>query len=136
MTVNLEKLKRWNELRETIAAFKTTIDEEMTLRKELFAEAFPSPVEGTNNLELPGGWVLKTTYKLDRKLDSSALPAVLAELRKHDVPADSLVDYEPKLNLKMYRTLSDANRSIFDQAMTIKPASPTLELNPPKGTKT
>lgn len=129
----LTKLKRWSELKEKIAEVCTPlVTEEMELRKEIFSMAFPSPKEGTNNSELQGKWILKGTYKLDRKIDEAALPAVLEQLRKQNVVTELLVKYEPKLSATNYKALSIENQRIFDQAMTIKPASPTLELIPPK----
>lgn len=132
----LEKMRVWNDAVaqvENIA--KPLIATEMALRKELFAMAFPSPKEGTNDLALPNGWKAKAVYKLDRKLDEAALPAVMDALRKLDVIAESLVRYKPELDTKAYKALSDANQAIFNQCLTIKPASPSLELIQPKEPK-
>ena len=132
----LAKLAQWTALKGRIAAeCAPLVAEEMTLRKELFTLLFPSPVEGTNTADIEAGWKVKGTYKLDRKLDAAALPAVLEELRKQDVVADALIKYVPELNTKDYKALNADNRKIFEQAMTIKPASPTLELIPPKEAK-
>ncbi len=131
---SLDLLKQWAEQKDKLATIcEPIVAEEMRLRKLVFALAFPTPVEGTNDLDLPNGWKIKGTYKLDRKLDEAALPAVLETLRQQGVVADSLIRRKPEIDTKAYRALSDANRLIFEQAMTIKPASPTLELNPPKG---
>lgn len=131
---SLELLKQWAEQKDKLATICAPIvAEEMRLRKLVFAIAFPSPVEGTNDVDIPNGWKIKGTYKLDRKLDEAALPIALAELRKQNVVTETLIRYKPEIETKAYKALSDANRMILEQAMTIKPASPTLELIPPKG---
>ncbi len=130
----LEKLAQWSVLKQRIAdECAPLVAQEMTLRKEVFALLFPSPKEGANTAEIENGWQAKGIYKLDRKIDAAALPAVLDQLRKRDVVADALVKYTPEVATKDYKALSEDNRKIFEQAMTIKPASPILELVPPKG---
>lgn len=130
----LALLKQWSEAKAEVAAIcAPIIAKEMKLRKQLFAMAFPAPTEGTNNVDLPHGWKVKATYKLDRKIDEASLPAVLETLRKLDVVADALVRYKPEIDTKAYKALSEPNRAVFDSCLTIKPASPTIELIPPKG---
>jgi hypothetical protein len=132
----LAKLKDWNDAVNAVdTVAKPIIAKEMALRKELFAMAFPSPKEGTNNLDLPNGWKAKGTYKLERKIDESALPAIMDALRKVDVVAESLVRINHDLDTAAYKALSDANQAIFNQCLTIKPASPSFELITPKEPK-
>jgi hypothetical protein len=129
----LAKLAEWNVIKARISVeCAPLIAQEMTLRKEVFSLLFPSPSEGTNTTDIENGWKVKGIYKLDRKLDGAALPAVLDQLRQRDVVADALVKYVPELVAKDYKALNDENRKIFEQAMIIKPAAPTLELVPPK----
>lgn len=123
------KIGRWNELQAKLASIK---DEEMKLRKEIFEECFPTPVEGTATIDMPEGWALKGTYKLTRSIDEAALPAVLAELRKHKVSTDTIITYKPNLSLSNYRKLDPKWRRVLEQAMEIKPGAPTLELVAPK----
>lgn len=114
---------------------KLIIAKELKLRKEVIAALFPLPNEGTNILDLSSGWRLKYIHKLERKLDEAVLPAVNEQLRTLNVNLDTLVYRVPVLDLQQYRTLctiSPQAALIFDQALTIKPASPTLELVPPK----
>lgn len=123
------KIGRWNELQAKLASIK---DEEMKLRKEIFEECFPTPVEGTATIDMPEGWTLKGTYKLTRSIDEAALPAVLAELRKHKVSTDTIITYKPNLSLSNYRKLDPKWQRVLEQAMTVKPGAPTLELVAPK----
>jgi hypothetical protein len=122
----MQALSRWQELTATIKHLQS---EERTLREGLFAGTFPSPEEGTNTYELPDGRIVKGTYKLNRKLLEDALPAVLKKLKmaKKDAPIRTKVE----LDLKGYRDLSDKDRHVFDEALDIKPALPTLEVVQP-----
>lgn len=123
------KIGRWNDLVSQLSSIK---DQEMKLRKEIFDACFPDPVEGTNKIDMPEGWVLKGTYKLTRSLDEAALPAVVAELRKHKVNTDSLISYKPSLSVSAYKKLDAKWQKVLEQAMETKPGAPSIELVPPK----
>jgi len=128
----LALLKEWDELKKQMFDFAPVVAREMQVRKDIFALAFPTPKEGTNTTDLPNDWKIKGIYKLDRKIDEAALPAVLEELRKLGINPDPLIKWKPDLVTGDYKALSPANKAIFDQALTTKPASPTVELIPPK----
>lgn len=127
-----EKIGQWNELQRQLEAIK---QQELTLRKELFEEAFANPAEGTNTLDLPEGWKLKGNYKLNRKLDEAALPEVLKELRKLHVKTDSLIKYKPELSTTEFRKLTPEQEKVLAAAMVTTPGTPSLELVAPKGAK-
>lgn len=129
---HLELLEQWRLAKEAADKVKDVIAKEQALRKEVFASFFPTPKEGTNNLKLPEGWVLKGVYNLGRKIDEAALPAVSLQLREIGVNADTLVGWEPKLKTATYKELTAEQRAIFDQALVIKPASPGVALVAPK----
>lgn len=126
------KLTEWQNKVAQIEAQAHLTVEERKLRAEVFALAFPKPAEGTNNEELPQGWKLKGTLKIDRKLDEAALPAVKEAIRAMGVNPDPLVKYKPELALKDYRALPPEVMKVFDTCLTIKPALPSIELVPPK----
>ena len=126
------KLNAWQEQKKIAADSKAL---EMTLRKELFNKFFPNPEEGVNKLELQDGWGAKGTYKLDRKIDEAALPAVNDQLKELGVAFDGLVKNKPSLVIKEYKKLNEEHRAIFDEALTTKPGSPTLEITAPKAAK-
>ena len=127
-------LTEWYNLTKEIEVFKATkMAREMELRRAIAQFVFPNPKEGTNKEEMPAGWQLKLTYSIDRKVDEAALDAVIIELQKMLVNTDGLVRRKPELVLKNYRELTDEQRKVFDQALESKPASPKLELIPPKG---
>ena len=122
------KLAKWREISSQIRVLG---EQEMTLRKEIFGEAFKEPVEGTNTLPLAAGWKLKGVYKINRKVDETALPAIREKLEGIGVSLDPLIKWAPGLEIRAYRSLSDATKSIFDQCLVIAPGAPALELVPP-----
>jgi len=125
----LAKLSEWQGVANHLATLKAR---EMELRKELFAFAFPNPLEGTNKVDLPEGWLLKGVYKLDRSVDEAAFNAIKDQLRAINVNPDPLVRLKPELAVRDYKALSDQARGIMDQALIIKPGAPSLELVAPK----
>lgn len=128
-------LADWLSAQSKVASFKPDVEKEMELRKAVMAEFFPLPKEGVNDFQLAEGWVLKGTYKLDRKVDMSAIPAVYAKLREMGVNPDPLLEYKASLVTSAYKAMATINPEaahVFDQALTIKPASPTVELKAPK----
>ena len=131
----IAKLEEWRLAKQKADGVKPIVAEEQRLRKEVFNLFFPTPKEGTDKVELGEGWLLKGTYKLDRKIDEAALPTVQKELREIDINPDLLVNWEPKLKTAIYKELTEPQRRIFDQALVIKPGSPTVELVPPKKKK-
>ena len=131
----MKLLQDWNTSVVHAVAAKELIEQEQTLRKAVMAEFFPAPKEGVNSLDMGQGWTLKGTYKIDRKIDEAALPAVKEQLRELGVNADTLVKYKPEVATTIYKTLPEQARLIFDSALTIKPGSPVVELIPPKEKK-
>lgn len=123
---------RWWEIKQALKEAKKLAAEEKALRQALFTLFFPAPREGINTRELPAGWKLKGKYKLDRKVDEAALPAVLKEMREKGISCDDLVRYKPELATKEYRNLTETERDLFNTALTIRPALPELEIIPPK----
>lgn len=128
-------LIEWSMAKQKLPEAKVITDKEMSLRKQVMEAYFPAPVEGVNTCQLEAGWELKATYKIDRKIDEAALPAINIKLREMEVNPDPLVKLKPALDTSAYKTLVQTNpeaAKVFEQAMTSKPASPSLELKPPK----
>lgn len=125
-------LEEWRHLKAEVERLAPTIAKERELRARVFTAFYPTPKEGTNTAELQDGWKLKGFYKLDRKVDEASLQAVSEQLRSMGVNSETLVGWEPKLKTATYRELTAEQRATFDQALTIKPGSPTLELLPPE----
>lgn len=122
-------LTKWYELQAQIAKMKV---EEMALRNRIFAGAFPSPEEGTNNYALPDGYVLKGKHTINRKVDEAALVLLQPQLQERKIQVDNLVKRNPELSVSAYRKLNDDDRKFFDQALIIKDGAPALEIVKPK----
>jgi len=134
----LQKLQRWYELKQKIEEFKPTVEAEKVLREELAESFFPTKVVGSRTHPLTYGWALKATFKLDRKVDEAVLPSVVAELGAMSVNTDVLIARKPTLVAKEYTNLKKLNPEaikIFDKALIIKWATPTLEMVPPPAPK-
>ena len=131
-------LDRWYQAVQAAAEAKLTIEYEQGIRKELAAMFFPTPDEGTNTYALAQGWNLKLTHKIDRKIDEAALEAVKVQLREINVNPDALINMKPSLDTKAYKGLKQVNpdaAKMFEFALIIKDASPTIELVAPKQKK-
>lgn len=128
--MDFTKLEQWRKCALELSRIK---DEEMKLRKEIFAAAFTSPIEGTNKHELMDGWQLKATYPFNRALDQSKCEAVFKELKKQKLGDLIKVKYE--LNVTDYKKLAedDLTKAVLDAIMTTKPGAPALEIVAPKG---
>lgn len=134
-TEQIIKLQEWTAVLQEVAGAKLVIEKEQALRKEVAKLFFVEPAEGTNTEDLEGGWKLKLTHKIDRKVDEASLFAVKEELRKLNINPDALVRFKPELDTKAYKALKLVNEDaakVFEQALLIKEASPALELVAPK----
>lgn len=122
-------LQEWQAARKHLEHYKNL---EMKLRKEIFGVVFPLPKEGTNTVPLQNGWSIKGIRKVDRKLDPAALNALAEEIDQVGIARGKIIAYTPELVLKEYRTLTDEQRLVFDQVLTIKDGAPSMELIAPK----
>lgn len=115
----------------TAQALQELKEKELTLRKQLFAGAFPSPTEGTQRVTLTDGTILKGEFKLNRKVDMAVLQGLELPQRIKDI----VIRMKPELDTKMYRTLKAEDREIFDECLTITPGTPSLEIEDPTAKK-
>jgi hypothetical protein len=127
--MNYTKLEQWRKATLELAAVKEL---EMALRKELFADGFMAPVEGTNLIELQDGWNLKATLPYTRSLDQAKVEETLKLLKKAKAPI-TLIKTKYELSVTDYKKLDDTVRGIVDTIITTKPGTPAMELVPPKG---
>lgn len=108
---------------------------ESNMRKSIFSMAFPEPKEGTNSLKLADGYVLKGIYGYNRKVDNELLTNIFEKLVEAEIPIDMLVKYKPEVKVTIYKALSEQQRNLFDQCLTIEPGSPSLKIEKPKRVK-
>lgn len=136
----IDAVTAWRVVYDKIEAYEPIlaplVEEEAKLRKAVIEAAFPDGQEnheGTNNLEIWPGWILKAVVKISRQVDEAAWPAIKEELRKRNVPVDFLIRLKPEVALKVYRDLREDERKVFDQCLVIKPSTPNLQLLPKEG---
>lgn len=144
---NDQKLMEHIKIKADIEALKA---DEMDLRKLIVRSAFPNAQEGTNNLDLGGGYTLKAVVKFNYKLpDNDKVEAGLKRLESlgNQGPfiADRIVGWTPAFKLTEYRVLEeDAAKDdkfaidalkIIHEFLEIDEAAPTLEVKEPKAKK-
>ena len=121
------RLMAWNDIKELLDDVKKI---EASLRKELLESYFAAREEGTTTVELGHEWKVRCKQSCTRSIDKKKIDDVMklipASIRK------TLVKFEPKLVVAEYRKLSPEVKAIFDDALTLKNGSATLELVPPK----
>ncbi len=123
-----ELLQKWFKEKDELSKLKFI---EHTHRGQLADFYFPSPVVGTNRLDLGGGFDLKLVAGLDYKVDEAALDNVTAaQIKKLKLPWDDLFVYKPSLSLRAYNALSSEQKAFVDTLLDIKPKSPQLEIVP------
>jgi hypothetical protein len=113
---------------------ETAKEREMELRTLLVSIAPKDQLtEGTNTVRTEDGWEFKIDRRVNRKLDETALDAVMSEL-----PEDSpyrqlgvLVTYKPSLVLGGFRTMPEDQKLIFAQALTETDGAPALVISKP-----
>ncbi len=120
----LEKIELWEK---ATAAMDRLKADEIQLRNEIFFALFPVPKEGVNSVEFEGRTV-KGTYKINRTVDAAALGSSWQALSEQKIPLDFLIKNKPELVISVFRTLTPEQHLLFDNVLTIKPGSPTLEI--------
>ena len=133
------KILAWEAAVKALAAAK---DAEAALRREVLAEAFqfdPEALrEGTENFELGNGYKLKAVFKISRNLnnENEAVDKVLSKIEKTGAEgqfiAERLVKWKPELSVSEYKKLPEKFKKLFDEVVTSKEATPSLELVAPK----
>lgn len=127
--VTAADLAEWYRIQEELKKVKAR---EMLLRQKIFKFYFPTPTEGTNNFDLPDGYVLKGKHTINRDIDPGAFQVLRKTFEEAGIHPDALVQYKPSLVKKEYNTLTEEQKQLFDQALIVKPGSPALEIVLPK----
>ena len=125
-----EDIMEWLETKRKLTTVKA---KEAILREKIIKTFFSGPTEGVNNFELGNDYKLKYTHKLTREVDDAMLTNLLPSLREKGINVDNLVERKPSLKLKNWRDLTEEEHQLFDQCVTTKPASGSLEFVKPKG---
>lgn len=126
MTVSFEdRLAEWQRVSTEV---KRLQNHERELRNSLFVVAFPHPKEGTNNLTLADGRILKAKYSINRSVDPATVEPVVRSLVEMNVPGPQLFPIKYDFSKSVYNKLSDDARKIADRAIIAKPGSVMLEV--------
>lgn len=123
-----ERLQTWYQKREQLASLKT---HELLERSALAEYYFPRPVEGTNRMDLGGGFDLKLVHGYSRSVDEELVSQVkAADIKKMKLPWDDLIVYKPSLSMRTYNELTAEQKAFVDGLLTIKPSAPSLQIVP------
>jgi hypothetical protein len=140
----LELLKNWYEQDNQLKAIKKT---EFTLRQQVVNKCGfdPAKLEGSQTLDIGGGWKLKAikvqTYKVENdKGEAMVALNIIGGATGANRPdlAQRLVDWKPMLSVTTYKEIQPLIDQIpglkeaLSAAITIKPGSPQLELVAPE----
>lgn len=118
-------LCQWYEAKNALQAAQA---KERLLRDQVFSEYFVDPKEGTNNVKLATGDVLTAVYPMNRKIDKAILNGLGEALRDNLINIDEVVEYKPELRVTNYRKLTDEQRLVLDQCITMTPGSPQISI--------
>ena len=121
------RLVAWNDVKAVLDQVKKI---ESALRKEMLGEFFSNREEGTNNHSLGADWKAVCKQPMSRAIDVAKLDEVMAKMPRGS--KQKLVKVEHKLILGEYRKLDEKTKAIFDDALTLKKGTATLELVAPK----
>jgi hypothetical protein len=120
-------LTKWYAL---AAEVKAATEAEMTLRKLIFDNAFPTPKKGRNLKRISHGMALVGTYKVNFSIDRPGL-----ETAREFIPLElfqTVIEYSPRVKESAFNDLGDNERPLFSDFITMKPGAPSIELKPQK----
>lgn len=126
-----ELIQKWHEAKVNLDHYK---DVERKLRDQVVDEYFNGALgnECTLKHDLGEGYSLKCVTKLNRTVDEAGLALYRESFEFEDISEDRLIRKKLELNLREYNALTDQQKLVFDHALVVKPAAPTLELVRPK----
>lgn len=133
MTADLvNAVDRWEEAKAALAAAKKAEGE---LRAIVVALAFPNnpaDAEGTKRVPLGNDREVKAVFKLNYSLDADltdeALSAMEDDSEEGKFLAERLVKWKPELSVSEFRKLPPKFKVKITSALTVKPATPSLEI--------
>jgi len=130
----MNDILEWDKLKSQLAKIKVS---EILLRKRIFGHFFAEAENGEGTFYSPLGndYKLKAVAKLDRTIDIAHFGVMKEKFIELKISVDTIVKYKPDLEMKVYKTLTEKQRQIFDSVLTIKPGAPTLEIVAPKEVK-
>lgn len=113
-----EQIQQW---------LKTAQAREMEIRTTLCSHFFSNPKEGTQRTE-EAGYVFKLVQPITRKLDEAALDTIMPQMPEQFRQLGVLIKYSAGLVKAGYDALTEQDRKVFDQALTISAGAPQLTI--------
>lgn len=126
-----ELLDLWYASVQKLERAKEIVAEEQMLRRGVVSMFFPVTTEGTVDVPLSGGYVLKAATQFRREVDKAAYIAIHEELRAVGVP-DTVIRWEPELDTKAYKALTGDALALMNTVVTTKPGFPAVSIVLPK----
>lgn len=131
----IETLQAWNAEKNALDLHK---DAEIAKRLEV-AKTLPFKAdkeEGSQTISLNAGWKLTLTRTMSYSMETKNNEAVLAALGKlhatsPEKAAHLVTRWEPVMSVEVYKSLTDEEKKIVADVVTIKPGTPQLALKPP-----
>lgn len=128
-------IRQWLDIQAQAKALRA---QEAELRKVIVERKFSGTEgsKGTFEADLGQGYSLKCVRKQTITVKSDKVDEMLDALERSGTDgkfiADRLVSFTPKLSVREYEALDAIARSIVDDAIVIKEATPTLTFVEPK----
>jgi hypothetical protein len=113
------------ERQEILEWLDTAKAREMELRIAISAALFQAPKEGVNRLNTADNHI-KYDHKLNYTVDETCVAKILLKMPEH--LRDTLIKVKYTLSKSVYNTLPKHLQKIFNQALIIKPGTPSLTI--------
>lgn len=129
-------INQWHKLKSQLAQVKLDNKADTELEFKLRAKVktfFTDVCEGAKNvLELGNGYSLKMKQGYTRKVDTATVVSLSEAMAQMNIPISMLFKVRYDLDLAVYRKLTDEQKKLVDQAITLTEDAPTIELVEPK----
>lgn len=121
-----ERLQTWWQQQQQLAKLRAL---EILKRKEMVAYYFVDPRQGTNRLDVGGGFDLKLDVPFKPKVDEAMFKAVkTADFTALGIDKATLFPLKPTLSVTAYRKLNDKQRAFIDQMLDVGDNTPQLHI--------
>ncbi len=126
----MEDIVAWDRIKKETERLTAPLRlQELALRNRIVRTFFPQPKEGTNTHELNKGWQLKYKHAVNRDVNYELFQAMGEQFEAAGLRnAGQYLRQKWELDKKQYNTLTEEERHVFDQCLTIKVASPQIEI--------
>lgn len=122
------------------AQLETLKAREIELRNNLIKKVFPRGVsEGTHNVILPEGWVMKVQGKTNISVDPAAVEATkqliedaVKEGKVTGFTFDEVIKYKPELSKSGWNALSEDQKHLLRNCLSEKAGQASIEFTKPK----